>query len=443
MMKKTILYFQYSLLAACLFFANAKSQQPLTLEQAVNIALKNSLGIELGKNYVRIADINNNYGTAGGLPNVTGNVTDLQQIVSSNQQYVNTANDKKASNVSSNNLSANITGSILISNGQRVINAKKRYEVTDEQTKHQLDSRSQGVVFNVMLKYYDIVRQQSYAKTLQVSIKASQQKLDIVKTQQNVGLANNADLFQAQVDLNTQVQLLQAQQLVIDQDKSDLLYLLTLNPDSSIVIADTIIIDKTLQLDPVLTSITNHPDLLVAQDQIYINQYIQNETGALRYPSLTGNMGYNFTRNHTAVGVSSFSPILNLSRGPFVGVTLAVPIFNGGNYQRQYKIAGINVENARLQKDTLLNSYTVNAFKNWQAYTSNIQQLETAQQNYELSQKLLDLVLLRFQLRQATIIEVETAQTSFENAANLLVNISYAAKAAEIQLRRYSNKLVY
>jgi len=53
--------------------------------------------------------------------------------------------------------------------------------------------------------------------------KLPRQRLEIVKQQQAVGLANDADLFQSQVDLNTQLQSLIAQQLVIDQDKTDLL----------------------------------------------------------------------------------------------------------------------------------------------------------------------------------------------------------------------------
>ncbi len=438
-MKKRIIYILFNCGALLLFFS-ATAQQTFTLKQAIETALKNSLSIEIGKNYVEIAGINNNYGIAGGLPVITGTATDADQSVDINQKYANPANDKTSNNVGSNSFAANVTGSILITNGKRVVSAKKMYETVEQQTKQQLDSRIQSIVVNIMLKYYDIIRQQSYAKTLQRSIEVSKQKLEIVKTQQSVGMANNADLYQAEVDLNTQIQLLQAQQLIIDQDKTDLLYMLTINPDSSINIADTAItIDKSIQLDAVLSSIPAHPDLVAAQDQILINQYIEKQTAAQRYPSLSANTGYNFTRNQSSAGFS----LLNLQRGPFVGITLGVPIFNGGIYKRQQQIAGINIKNAELQKDTLLNNYTANTIKNWQAYTSNIQQLQQAQQNYELSQKLLDLVIQRFQYRQATILDVNAAQQSFENAANLLVNISYAAKAAEVQLNRYANRVVY
>ena len=71
-----------------LFFISTKifAQQPLQLSDAINIALKNSYDIEVAKNNVRINSINNNYGVAGGLPVVTGALSDREQITDVNQK---------------------------------------------------------------------------------------------------------------------------------------------------------------------------------------------------------------------------------------------------------------------------------------------------------------------------------------------------------------------
>jgi len=411
---------------------------PLTLPDAIQIALKNNLGIQLAKNNVAIAGIANDYGYAGGLPVVSATATDQEQATSLKQQYANPANNKSSNNAFSNSLSASLNGSMLLYNGGRIGTVKKRLGTIETQTRQQLSSRALVLINNVMLKYYDVVRQQSYARTLERSIDASQQRLDIVKAQQNVGVANNADLFQSQVDLNTQVQNLQAQQLVVDQGKTDLLTLLTLNPDSAIRVEDTIIVDSSIQLSTILTAVQSaNPDVLAADEQITINKYIERETGALRYPSLYVNAGYNYNRTKNSEGFS----LLNLNYGPYAGLSLNVPIFNGGIYKRQERIAGMNVKNAQLTRDTLVLNYTSNAVKNWQAYNNNLKQLQTAKANYDLSQKLLNLVLQRFQLRQATIVDVKNAQQSFENAGYILINVSFAAKSAEVQLRRYANQL--
>jgi outer membrane protein len=428
------------LLAALVLPGFMLQAQLLTRDEAVRIALKNSLGIDLGRNAVKIAAINNSYGIAGGLPLVTGTASDQEQSTSIRQKYSDPTDDKQSDNAFSNSLTGALNGYMLLYNGSRVVNAKKQLGEIEAQTRQQLSSKALIVVNNVLLKYYDVVRQQSYAKTLQASIDAQKQQLAIVQAQQSVGLANNSDLFQSQVDLNTQVQNLQAQQLIIDQDKTDMLALLTLNPDSVIQVEDTILIDRSIQLPGILGALqSTNPDIIAANEQITINQYVEKQVAAQRYPSLGANVGYNYSRTKNSEGFS----LLNLNYGPYAGVTLNVPIFNGNIYRKQQQIAGINIKNAQLVRDTLMLNYTANAVKNWQAYQSNLQQVETAKANYDLSLKLLELVMERFKLKHATIVDVKNAQQSFENAGFLLVNVSYAAKAAEITLRRYANQLVY
>ena len=411
--------------------------QQLTLDTAISIALRNSPALMMYKNYVNIAGINNNYGIAGGLPLVQANTTATQQFTSIDQQYSDPANNKSSSNASSTNIAAGLASSVPVYAGGRIANEKHRLEVVESQSKQQYDSRAQTLIFNVMLKYYDIVRQQGYAKTLDASITASRQRLEIVKQQQSVGVANDAELFQSQVDLNTQIQSLIAQQLVIDQDKTDLLALMILNPDSTIVVKDTILVDHSIKLDSILNDAYQNPDIQAALEQIRINQYQEKEIGSYRYPSASANLGYNFSHTTNPQGFN----ILNQAYGPYVGFGLTIPIFNGGIYKRQQQIAGINVNTAQLQRDTLIQNIHSTAVKNYQAYLNNLKQLETAKQNYDLSGKLLNLVLMRFKLKVATIVEVTLAQQSFENAGFQLVNVSYAAKAAEIQLRRLANQL--
>lgn len=316
---------------------------------------------------------------------------------------------------------------------------KKRLEQVQQLSEQQLTSRGLTIASNVMLKYYDIIRQQSYAKTLQHSIEVSKQKLKIVETQREVGLSNNADLFQSQLDLNAQIQLLEAQQLVIDQAKTDMLTLLTLKTDSTININDTIVVEKGIKLDSVLNNLFINPDVIAADKQIRINELLETETYALRYPAVNFNTGYNYNRSQTAAG----NVLFNQTIGPYVGLSFSVPVFNGNIYKKQYQVSSINTNNAKLVKDTLVLSYTSLAVKTFQSYISNLRQLETQQKNYDLSLQLLDLVLQRFQLRQATIIDVKQAQQTFENAGYQLINLSYAAKAAEIQLRKLTNKLVF
>jgi outer membrane protein len=412
--------------------------QSLSLQDAINIALKKSLDLQLLKNNVEISSINNHIGLAGGLPAVSAAASDREQSTNVNQK-LNTGEIIKRNAAVTNSFSSDVTGGMLLYNGSRVVATKRRLEQLELQSEQYLNSEVQNTMASVMLSYYDIVRQQAYIITIDKSIDVAQKQLDIVKTQQSVGMANNADLFQSQINLNALLQQKQAQLLVIDQAKTGLLLLLNLKPDSLININDTILPDKTLVVGDILNGLNRNADILAAENQIKINQLIVKETAALRYPSLQANAGYTYNRSQTTAG----NLLLNQNSGPFAGLTLGIPIYNGSVYKRQQKVAEINVRNANLQKDIVIRNYTAQAVQTYQAYTSSLQQLDSQKTNLELAQKLIDLVLLRFQLRQATIVEVTQAQQSFQNAAYTLTNLSFATKSSEIELKRLINQIKF
>ena len=429
------IFFLIQLVIIFSFCGNA--QNALSLADAVNIALKNSLDLQLAKNKLEATTINNYVGVAGGLPLVTGSVADNEQVTSINQK-LNTGSNIDRNGAAANNLSASITGSILLYNGGRVIATKKRLAQLQLQSQQQLNAQVQNVLAAVMTGYYNIVRQQDFIKTINGSIDATIKKLDIVKTRQIAGLANNADLFQAQIDLNVLQQSKLAQQLIVDQAKAELLRLLTLKLDSSIIIQDTILVDKSLVLENILSGLNKNADIQAADQQVKINGLVVKEVSAQRYPSVRATTGYAFSRNQAAAG----QLLLNQNYGPTGGISIGIPIYNGSIYKRQQKVAALDIKNAGLQKNILIRDYNAQAVKQFEAYTNTIDQLDTALQNYKLSEKLLALVLLRFQYKQATIVEVKNAQQSFEESGFRLVNLNFAAKSAEIELKRLANVLI-
>lgn len=412
--------------------------QTLSLQDAINIALKKSLDLQLLKNNVEISGINNNIGVAGGLPLVTATGADNEQKTNVNQK-LNTGTVIRRNGAVANNFTSNITAGMLLYNGSRVMATRERLAQLELQSRQYLNSQVQNTMASVMVSYYDIVRQQALIKTIDKSIDVASKQLDIVKTQQSVGMANNADLFQSQIDLNALLQQKQAQLLIIAQAKTGLLLLLNLRPDSLINISDTIIVDETLIIGNILNDITRNADIMAADNQVKIDQLIVKETAALRYPSLEANAGFNYNRSNTTAGNVMF----NQNSGPFAGLTVGIPIYNGSIYKRQQKVAEINVRNSYLQRDILIRNYTAQAVQNYEAYTSSLQQLDSQRTNVELAQKLIDLALMRFQLHAATIVELTQAQQSFQNAAYTFTNLSFAAKSAEIELKRLVNQIQF
>ena len=416
---------------------NARAQQKLTLVDAISIALKNSYDVELVRNQLAISNINNNPGVAGALPTVNLNASDNEQIISINQKFPDANRNTQRNNVGSNILQLGVTGSMLLYNGNRIVTTQKRLAQLELLNKNVLNAQLQNTMALVSVRYYEIVRQQELLKTIQKSIDVFQKRFDVLEARQQAGLANNADIYQAKLDLNQQKQALQTQYLIIKQSKADLLQSMVQAPDSVIVVEDKIAIDKTLSLENIKATLPSNPDYLAAATQITINQLIEKETAALRMPSLRATTGFNLNSNKSAAGFI----LLNQSYGPFFGVNVSVPLYNGSVFKRQGQVAAINTRSAKIQQENLALTLETNAVKTFNAYSNALAQLETEAKNYALSAQLLDLVLQKFELAQATIIEVRQAQESFENVGYRLVNLQYTAKIAEIELNRLGSKL--
>ena len=417
--------------------SQVNAQQKLTLDNAIAIALKNSYDVQLVRNQLAISNINNNPGVAGALPTVNLNASDNEQIISINQKFPDANRNTQRNNVGSNILQLGVTGSMLLYNGNRIVTTQKRLAQLELLNKNVLNAQLQNTMALVSVRYYEIVRQQELLKTIQKSIAVFQKRLDVLEARKEAGLANNADIYQAKLDLNQQKQALETQYLIIKQSKADLLQSMVQAPDSVIVVEDKIAIDKNLSLENIKATLPSNPDYIAAATQISINQLIEKETAALRMPSLRATTGFNLNSNKSAAGFI----LLNQSYGPFFGVNLSVPLYNGSVFKRQGQVAAINTRSAKLQQENLALTLETNAVKTFNAYTNAITQMQTEADNYALSGQLLDLVMQKFELAQATIIEVRQAQQSFENAGYRLVNLQYTAKIAEIELNRLGSKL--
>jgi outer membrane protein TolC len=245
-------------------------------------------------------------------------------------------------------------------------------------------------------------------------------------------MANDANLLQAQIDVNSAEQSLKAQQLQVDQAKTTLLEIMSGQNYYPFSVQDTIQVDRTIDQKAIIDYLKQNPQYLSAEQQIKINRQIVKEVSALRYPSLRLNTGYNFSRTESTGG----QLLLNQRNGPFAGVNLQVPIFNGNSYKVQKQEALINVDNAVIQQENLLNSMTSDALRLYQSYSTSLERLDSQVKAIELSDRLINLVMQRFQVSEATILDVKNAQESHEITGYQLVNLNYAAKIAEIELKR-------
>lgn len=416
---------------------NAVAQKTLSLNEAIQTALKNSYDIQLVENNLAIAKNNNSIGVAGGLPTITNTSTNNNTLTTINQTFPDAARNTSRNGVDGSTLNSNVNATMVLFNGYKVQATKNRLESLERQNKSLLESQLLNTISTVMQQYYNIVRQQAFLKTIQKSIETSKQRLDIVETRQKIGVANEADFLQSNLDLNALIQAEQNQLLIIDQAKADLLNTIVMPNTNSVIINDSIKVDDQLVLSVVEAKIKEHPLLQSAQQLVNVNQFLEKETKTLTYPTLRASTGFNYNSNKSAAGFI----LLNESYGPFLGLNLSIPIYTGGANKRAIKNAEINTKSSKIQLQNTEQDLTTELFKTYQSYKNSLKQTPIEIQNFEMSQSLLDLVMQKYKLGQATMVDVKQAQQSFETAGFRLVSLRFNAKIAEIELKRLSNQL--
>jgi outer membrane protein len=427
------------LLLGLLFSQEINAQNNLSLKEAVTIALQNSYDIKLVENNLSIAQNNNNYGVAGGLPTVTANGTNNNTLTTISQTFPDASRNTTRSGVDGSTLNGGLTATMILFNGYRIAATKDRLESIQKQTEAALQVQMLNTSSTVMQQYYNVIRQVAFLKTIEKSIEASEQRVAIVKTRQEIGVANQADLLQSSLDLNALLQAKQNQLLVLDQVKADLFNSMVVPANSNYVFTDSIQVDQKMILSDVESKMKAHPLLQSAQQLINVNQFLEKETKALMYPTLRANTGFNYNSNKSTAGFI----LLNESYGPFLGFNLSIPIYAGTANKRAYKNAQINTVSAKIQYDNTAQNLSTELFKTYQNYQNSLKQTPVEIENYKMSDALLSLVMERFKLGEATIVDVKQAQQSFETAGFRLTSLQFSAKIAEIELKRMSNQLSF
>ncbi len=427
------------LLFGLLFSQEINAQNNLSLKEAVTIAIQNSYDIKLVENNLSIAQNNNNYGVAGGLPTVTANGTNNNTLTTISQTFPDASRNTTRSGVDGSTLNGGLTATMILFNGYRIAATKDRLESIQKQTEAALQVQLLNTSSTVMQQYYNVIRQIAFLKTIEKSIEASEQRVAIVKTRQELGVANQADLLQSSLDLNALLQAKQNQLLVLDQVKADLFNSMVVPANSNYVFTDSIQVDQKIILSDVESKMKAHPLLQSAQQLINVNQFLEKETKALMYPTLRANTGFNYNSNKSTAGFI----LLNESYGPFLGFNLSIPIYAGTANKRAYKNAQINTVSAKIQYDNTAQNLSTELFKTYQNYQNSLKQTPVEIENYKMSDALLTLVMERFKLGEATIVDVKQAQQSFETAGFRLTSLQFSAKIAEIELKRMSNQLSF
>lgn len=421
----------------CLFIIfnsieNNYAQIQLSLQSAIDSALQNNLNIQVARNNIAVAELNDNYANAGAMPQFNATLSNGNSLNSIHQNLSNGVEITKK-NALTNSINSGVNGSVLLFNGFRVKNTKKRLELMTEQSEHELNINIQNTIANVMIKYYDIVRQNSLIELLRKNLEYSRTKSNLISQKLNVGMANEGDHIATQMDVNNSMIAIANQEMAMHQSEIELIQVAGMNMNQKIKIIDSIQIDRNLVEAELYSNLQRNTDYIYADNIVRINELLLKETKATKYPSLRMNAAYNYIYTKSSSGFN----LLNESYGPSLGATLQIPIYTG-LVKSQEKSLAYQIKNAELLRADKYKMLQYEVSKTYNQYRSLEAQIKQLDENYNLALKYVELSLQKYQYNQSTIIELQSAQASFENIGYQRIQLQYLNKLAEIELKRIS-----
>lgn len=418
------------------------AQKILTAEEAIATTLKNNYDIELLRNDSASYALDNSYAKAAFLPRLNA-TTGLVFNNNDQKQKFSDGSTKARNGIRSNNLSGAVQLNWTLFDGYKMFATKDKLGEFVKLGELSIKNQMVTSVAAVLINYYNIVHQKQQLKAVNELMSINEERVKLADKKLSVGLGAKPELLQAKVDLNAQKAARLKVQTLIGQLKEQLNQLMNVVINSSYEVADSIPINNNILLTDIMNGVeTSNPSLLLTKKNIDITNLTLKERKAERYPVVSFNSAYNYSKTDNKAVVNPFTPLYNRNNGFNYGLGVTIPILNGYNTKRLIQQTQLDIDYLKLSYQNQKSKIDLgisNAFKD---YELQKQALELEEENILLAKENVLIAVERFRLGISTYIELRETQKSLEDGYFRLLSARYNTKLAEIELMRLKGDLV-
>lgn len=421
---------------------NGMAQKILTVDEAIATALKNNYDIQLVRNDSVSYALDKSYAKAAFLPRVNAS-TGLVFNNNDQKQKFSDGSEKQRNGIRSNNLNAGVQLNWTLFDGYKMFATRDKLGEFVKLGELNIKNQMVTSIAEVINNYYNIVHQKQQQKAIEDQMSINEERVKLADRKLSVGLGSKPELLQAKVDLNAQKADRLKQQTLIAQLKEQLNQLMNVALNTPYDVSDSIPINNDIILGDLVNSVeTTNPSLLLTKKNIDIANLTLKEKRADKYPVLSFNSAYNYSRTDNKAVVNQFTPLFNRNNGFNYGLGVSIPILNGFNVRRQIQQAQLDIDYLKLSYQNQKSQIDVgitNAFKD---YEMQKQTLALEEENILLAKENVMIALERFRLGVSTYLELRETQKSLEDAYNRLLAARYNTKLAETTLLQLKGDLV-
>jgi len=431
---KFLTFFLGFVIIHCTAFA----QQNLSLKEAVTIALENNYSIKLSQNNAKIAINNNNVGTAGLLPLVTGNFVQNNRLETSSVDLAS-GETRTANNAETSNLNYGVGLNWRIFDGFQMFANYDRLQELEKLGDVNAQITVQTTIANVLEAFFNVVAIKKQLEASKTALDVSLVRVNNAKNRYFLGKGSKLEYLAAQVDLNSDTTALLRQEDLLATQKIRLNQLLARDLNTQFDVSEDIILSTMLNYDDLKLNVErSNPNLQVANTNKKLADLFVKQVKGARYPVISLTSGYNFA--NSIAPPTSFALRAN-NRGLNYGLTASINIFNGFQQKRNETNAIIQTENATLELENLKQDIIAQLLTNYQSYQTNLKLIKLEESNLKLAKENLDINLEKYKIGSIVPLELREAQRNYVDVNARYTNALFLTKLSEVFIKQLSGGL--
>jgi outer membrane protein len=428
--------------------ASIVSQEKLTLEKSINIALnknstvlKSTNQLESFKSGVQAA-WGNFIPTLGLNASWQWNKTDQQGLYvdPTTGQVVDGSQQLRSYNVG-------VGSDWTLFNGLADFATLSQSENNLESAQFTLERIKQDIVYQTMTLYYQVVYNSQLLNVKKDDLKWNEKNLETIKERNRLGAATLADVYQQEVAKgNAELELIRTENK-LEITKKDLLYYLGIDVLQEYTFTDTLTsMDSEILNSNLLADYQDLSELVTNA----LNQRYDYKSASLNYesskegvtiaqsghwPSLVANGRYTWFGNT----VSEIDKNKNLQ----FGLSLNVPLFLGWSVSDRVQIAEVQSKNSEIELSDLERQIKKEIKTNFLDLQAAQKGLVVSEKNISAARENLNIEAEKYSLGSGKLLDVLIANSRYTQALSDLLNTQFAYIVLSQQLKYNLGTLDY
>jgi len=287
---------------------------------------------------------------------------------------------------------------------------------------------------NVTKAYYQVLVNVEQLKLLNADIDQLKQQMDETVARNKQGFVEKVDVDRITVQYNSLVTNRENTKRLLVLDYQLLKFQMGMPIEHAIILKDKL---ENIQLNANVTDTTadstvyhNRIEYNLLETEKKINEYDLKSKKAQYLPKLTANGSYSASYQNNGFG-DLYST--NYPSG-FVGLSLNIPIFSGGQHLNQVRQSKITVLKSQNDLDDMKNTVNLQINSARVSYINGLQTLNDQKKNRDLAMEVLRVSKIKYEQGVGSSIEVTQAQTALQDADNSYIQGLYDALVSKVDL---------